>query len=95
MNLKLQDLIGETTAYDKKEAVELARPKSWLKSVCAFANGSGGMLLFGLKEDNTPIGITDVKEVSEKSANLSETVWIPFLYSICRSNVSPEKISLY
>ena len=27
MNLNLQDLIGETTAYDKKEAVELARRK--------------------------------------------------------------------
>ena len=70
MDLILKDLIGETTTYDKKEAVELSRPKSWLKSVSAFANGSGGMLLFGLKEDNTPVGICDVKQVSEKISEL-------------------------
>ena len=70
MVLNLQKLIGETTAYDKKEAVELSRPKSWLKSVSAFANGSGGMLLFGLKEDNTLVGISNVKEVTEKISEL-------------------------
>ena len=29
--------IGEATEYDKKEALEDRRPKSWLKSVSAFA----------------------------------------------------------
>ena len=33
MTFNIQDFIGETTAYDKKAAVELQRPKSWLKSV--------------------------------------------------------------
>ena len=49
MVLNLQKLIGETTAYDKKEAVELSRPKSWLKSVSAFANGSGGNAPFRIE----------------------------------------------
>ena len=35
-----------------------------------FSNGSGGILLFGLKEDNTPIGIADVKQVTEKISEL-------------------------
>jgi hypothetical protein len=30
--LKICDLIGETTEYDKKETLEERRPKSWLKN---------------------------------------------------------------
>ena len=66
LNINLQQLIGETTEYDKKEAVELHRPKSWLKSVSAFANGGGGMLIFGVRDDNTVVGIQDIKTASEK-----------------------------
>ena len=43
----IDQLISETTDCDFKEAVERARPKSWLKSVSAFANTKGGTLLFG------------------------------------------------
>ena len=46
MNLK--DIIGEATDYDKKLALEVKRPKSWCKSVSAFANGVGGTLIFGV-----------------------------------------------
>lgn len=35
--------IGETTEYDKKMTLEEKKPKSWLKSVSAFANGKGGI----------------------------------------------------
>ncbi len=42
MNLK--DIIGETTDYDKKLALEAKNPKSWCKSVSTFANGVGGKL---------------------------------------------------
>ena len=44
--------IGETTEYDKKQEVERRKVKSWLKSVSAFANGSGGCLLFGIADDD-------------------------------------------
>ena len=44
--MDITDLIGETTEYDKKLLLEEKRPRSWLKSVSAFANGSGGMLIF-------------------------------------------------
>ncbi|MCD8006938.1 MAG: putative DNA binding domain-containing protein [Oscillospiraceae bacterium] len=54
--MKLSDLIGETTEYDKKEMLEERKPKSWLKSVSAFANGIGGTLIFGVSDDETPDG---------------------------------------
>ena len=38
--MKLSDFIGEATEYDKKEMLEERKPKSWLKSVSAFAKGS-------------------------------------------------------
>ncbi|HGD0365146.1 TPA: ATP-binding protein [Streptococcus agalactiae] len=69
MNLK--DYLGETNLYDKKVKLEINKPKSWLKSVSAFANGRGGKLIFGVKEDNTILGLSDYQEVSE---NISETI---------------------
>lgn len=48
MELDIKSLIGEATAYDKKQMLEVKRPKSWLKSVSAFANGEGGALILAL-----------------------------------------------
>ena len=31
--MKLEQLIGEATEYDKKAMLEIKKPKSWLKSV--------------------------------------------------------------
>lgn len=64
-NLKLTDLIGKTTEYDKKRDVEMKKPKSWLKSISAFANGNGGILIFGIADNDEIIGIADVKTASE------------------------------
>lgn len=44
--MRIGDYIGEATGYDKKAELEIKRPKSWLKSVSAFANGIGGALFF-------------------------------------------------
>ncbi len=46
--MELETLIAECTAYDYKVTLEEKKPKSWLKSVSAFANGSGGSLFFGV-----------------------------------------------
>lgn len=61
----LKDYLGETNFYDKKEKLEINKPKSWLKSVSAFANGKGGKLIFGIKDDNTVIGIENFQKDSE------------------------------
>ena len=52
MEIDIHTLIGEATAYDKKQMLEVRRPKSWLKSVSAFANGEGGTLIFGISDDD-------------------------------------------
>lgn len=44
-------IIGETTEYEKKIALETKKPKSWCKTISAFANGKGGKLIFGV-DDN-------------------------------------------
>ena len=69
--MTISDFIGETTEYDKKLTLEEKKPKSWLKSVSAFANGKGGSLFFGVMNDDTLIGLKDVQTVSEK---ISETI---------------------
>lgn len=75
MNLK--DYLGETNLYDKKEKLERNKPKSWLKSVSAFANGRGGKLIFGVKEDNIILGLSDYQEVSENISEIIKTKMDP------------------
>ena len=63
MNIK--DLIGEATEYDKKQALEEKKPKSWCKSVSAFANGIGGTLIFGVTNDDQIVGLTNAEHDAE------------------------------
>lgn len=44
--MKLSDFMGEATEYDKKEMLEERKPKSWLKSVSAFANRNRRCIVF-------------------------------------------------
>ena len=61
----------ENTNIDYKEKVEYTKPKSWLKSVSAFANSNGGSLLFGVRVvDKKPVGLTNVVKDSEKVTEL-------------------------
>ena len=64
-DVDIKKFIGEVTEYDKKVALEEKKPKSWLKSVSAFANGIGGVLLFGVSDDDELVGLADAKHVSE------------------------------
>ena len=69
--MDIKRLIGEATEYDKKEMLEYKKPKSWLKSVSAFANGMGGKLLFGINDDGDVVGLADCERDCEI---ISETV---------------------
>lgn len=69
--MDLKDYLGETNYYDKKEKLEINKPKSWLKSVSAFANGNGGKLIFGIDKFDQVIGIDDYQKTSE---NISEII---------------------
>jgi len=66
MDTDVYMLIGEATAYDKKQMLEIKRPKSWLKSVSAFANGEGGTLIFGVSDDDQIVGLIDAEGNAEK-----------------------------
>ena len=63
--MKLEQLIGEATEYDKKVMLEVKKPKSLLKSVSAFANGVGGVIIFGIADNDSVVGIDDVKKAME------------------------------
>ena len=63
--MELKALIAECTAYDFKVMLEEKKPKSWLKSVSAFANGLGGSLLFGIDNDGMVKSLDDVQHVCE------------------------------
>ena len=64
-NIDFATLIAECTAYDFKEVLEEKKPKSWLKSVSAFANTLGGSLFFGIDNDGVVKGLEDVQHVTE------------------------------
>lgn len=54
-------LIAEATECDFKVALEKRKPKSWLKSVSAFANSIGGTLFFGIDDNKTIVGLDDAQ----------------------------------
>lgn len=63
--MELKTLIAECTAYDFKLMLEEKKPKSWLKSVSAFANGLGGSLFFGIDNECVVRGLDNVQHVCE------------------------------
>ena len=66
----LSILIAEATVCDFKEALEVKKPKSWLKSVSAFANTSGGTLFFGVDNAHNVVGLADPQKVAEDISRL-------------------------
>lgn len=61
----------EGTRLDYKLALEEGKPKSWLKSVSAFANSHGGHILFGVTNDtHEAIGVKNPQAVASKIAEL-------------------------
>ncbi len=75
--MDLSKYIGETDFYDKKEKLERRKTKSWLKSVSAFANSSGGTLIFGISDDDKFVGVDNYKEDSEIISEIIKTKMDP------------------
>lgn len=73
MNINIHTFIGEATAYDKKEKLERNKSKSWLKSVSAFANGEGGVLIWGISDNDEVIGLVDAKGDAEFISEVIKT----------------------
>ena len=76
MKLKDYEQI-ESTNIDFKEKLETSHPKSWLKSVSAFANTKGGILLYGVDDNRNPIGVENLSDTSSKITDLINSKIIP------------------
>ena len=70
--------IAEATECDFKVALEVKKPKSWLKSVSAFANGIGGTLFFGIDNDRNVIGLADAQTDAEMISRLIKERITPY-----------------
>jgi len=65
-----QMLIAEATEYEFKSELELKKPKSWLKTVSAYANGQGGNIFYGVADDGSVVGLDDVKTTIDQISKL-------------------------
>lgn len=64
----------ESTKCDYKVSLEETKPKSWLKSVSAFANTRGGHIYFGYKDStHEAVGLEDPQSVASKISELIES----------------------
>ena len=68
--MNFNKLIAECSDYDFKEQLETKKPKSWLKTVSAFANGIGGILFFGVNDNKQLVNINNPQLVCDKISEL-------------------------
>lgn len=69
---------AETSNIDYKVAIEERKPKSWLKSVSAFANSKGGIILFGVDDSTHELeGLDDIQQVAEKISEIINARILP------------------
>lgn len=69
---------AETSNIDYKVALEERKPKSWLKSVSAFANSKGGIILFGVDDSTHELeGLDNVQQVAEKITEIINARILP------------------
>ena len=66
----IRRLIAEASTCDFKEALEVKKPKSWLKSVSAFANTAGGTLFFGVDNSHNVVGLSAPQKDAEDISRL-------------------------
>ncbi|WP_302325666.1 ATP-binding protein [Enterocloster lavalensis] len=89
--MKITDFIGEATEYDKKEMLEERKPRSWLKSVSAFANSIGGALIFGVSDDGSLVGLLDARGISEKISEIIKTKMDPIPQVVMENHTEDQK----
>ena len=61
-------LSAESTTVEFKRELNFSKAKQWLKTVSAFANTKGGTILVGVTDTKEPVGVPDIKQVVEKTA---------------------------
>ena len=74
----LEKVIAEATECEFKVALEIRKPKSWLKSVSAFANGIGGTMIFGINDNHELIGLSNSQNDAENISRLIKERIAPY-----------------
>lgn len=72
-------LISETNDIEFKESLEISKPKSWLKTISAFANGIGGAIYWGIRDDRKVVGLTNVQQTIERISEIIKIKIEPML----------------
>lgn len=90
--MDIRELIGETTEYDKKFALEEKKPKSWCKSVSAFANTFGGTLFFGVSNEGEVVGVQNPERDAEKISEIIKSRLNPIPEFKLRFHKEDEKV---
>ena len=84
--MKIADAIarGEGPRLDFKR--DLSSPKSVLKDIVAFANTAGGVVVIGLDDDGSAVGVADpLKEEERLSSSISDGIepqLLPEIYAV-------------
>jgi len=81
-------MIAEATECEFKSKLETNRPKSWLKTVSAFANGQGGCFVYGVNDDGVVVGLDDTKATIDQISRLIKERIEP----IPKFNLKPHRI---
>ena len=71
--VSIEELLAiEATEYELKEALEIKKPKSWLKTISAFANSAGGLMLFGVNDKTR--AVTGINNPQKEAEIISERI---------------------
>ena len=88
-------LVAEATECDFKSMLETNRPKSWLKTVSAFANGQGGSLFFGVDDEGVVVGLDNAKAAIDQISKFIKSRISPLpKFSLKAHHVEAEKTVL-
>lgn len=68
--MKIEDLLTHPEGKTLEFKQDLSSPKNILRTVAAFANTAGGMLIIGRADDGSMVGVADVLSAEERLANL-------------------------
>lgn len=79
--MDIKKLIGEATDYDKKLMLEEKKPKSWCKSVSAFANTFGGALISVFQMRGLLLVLKTQRVILKRSVSLSKQGSDPYRHS--------------
>ncbi len=80
----LENLLSQPEGKTLEFKRDLSSPEKLLRTLVAFANGAGGILIIGVKDgDKTVVGVTDVTKEEERLANLiSDSIQPPLVPEI-------------